>query len=66
MVRHFQLNIDKLTLGDKTLQSDLINCNAVFRSVDDLAGGDASVFNSWFKALFDSSSEGIEDAILRC
>lgn len=33
--------------------------------MDRLSGEDSAAFGAWFKALFDSSSEGIEDSILR-
>ncbi|OCH95796.1 hypothetical protein OBBRIDRAFT_745014 [Obba rivulosa] len=38
---------------------------ALVHRVEDLKGEDATAFQNWFKALFDSSSEGIEDTILR-
>lgn len=34
-------------------------------AVESLSSSESASFYSWFKALFDSSSEGIEDSILR-
>jgi len=42
----------------------LINADGVL-SAQDRPQEDIVSFNAWFKALFDSSSEGIEDTILR-
>jgi len=42
-----------------------LKSTAAVHAIDDLSGEDAAAFGAWFKALFDSSSEGIEDTILR-
>lgn len=42
----------------------LINTDGIL-SAQDRPQEDLVSFSTWFKALFDSSSEGIEDAILR-
>jgi mediator of RNA polymerase II transcription subunit 5 len=38
---------------------------AAIYAAEVLSGDDMAAFGVWFKALFDSSSEGIEDTILR-
>lgn len=48
------------------MPSDLIWSPAVVYAVEDLTGEKATTFTAWFKALFDSNSEGIEDTLLRC
>ena len=48
------------------MPTDLFSSPGVIYAVEDLIGENATAFTAWFKALFDSSSEGIEDTILRC
>jgi mediator of RNA polymerase II transcription subunit 5 len=52
-------------LEDRTLSAGYLTTNEVIYSVENLSGDDAVAFSAWFKALFDSNSEGIEDSILR-
>jgi mediator of RNA polymerase II transcription subunit 5 len=52
-------------LQDKASPTDLFWSPAVIYPVEDLNGENAAAFTAWTKALFDSSSEGIEDTILR-
>lgn len=61
----FQLKQDIFTLGDKSLSSAYLRSTAVVQSVQRLSGESATAFNAWFKALFDSSSDGIEDTTFR-
>lgn len=52
-------------MGERSLSSVFLRTTDAVQSVDNLAEIDAADFSAWFKALFDSSSEGIEDTILR-
>lgn len=52
-------------MGERSLSSVFLRTTDAVQSVDNLAEKDAADFSAWFKALFDSSSEGIEDTILR-
>lgn len=64
-ISYSQLNADMFILGDRSLSSGFLRSTASIHAVEDLSGDDAAAFHAWFKALFDSSSEGIEDTILR-
>ncbi|KII93232.1 hypothetical protein PLICRDRAFT_121648 [Plicaturopsis crispa FD-325 SS-3] len=55
----------KFEISGKTLQTDMVRTTDDVQPVESLRGEDAAAFGAWFKALFDSSSEGIEDTILR-
>jgi mediator of RNA polymerase II transcription subunit 5 len=61
----FQLGTRTFTLEGKTLSASYLTANDIVQPVENLSGDDAVAFSAWFKALFDSSSEGIEDGILR-
>jgi mediator of RNA polymerase II transcription subunit 5 len=61
----FQLETRTFTLEGKTLSASYLTANDIVQPVENLSGDDAVAFSAWFKALFDSSSEGIEDGILR-
>lgn len=68
---YFLMSVNKLTqqsckLRDKFLPAALFWSPAVVYAVKDLTGENMTAFAAWFKALFDSSSEGIEDTIIRC
>lgn len=52
-------------LGDKSISSDWLNESGSVYAIEDLSGERSTAFAAWNKALFDSSSEGIEDTILR-
>jgi mediator of RNA polymerase II transcription subunit 5 len=52
-------------LRDKIPPADLFWSPAIIYAVGNLTGENMTAFTAWFKALFDSSSEGIEDTILR-
>ena len=52
-------------LNERKLTVDLLNSATVIYRIDDLKGEDAAAFNTWYKALFDSQIEGIEDSALR-
>ncbi|OBZ79167.1 Mediator of RNA polymerase II transcription subunit 5 [Grifola frondosa] len=61
----FNLSSPKYSLGRRELNSGYLRSAALVYRVDELKGEDATGFKAWFKALFDASSEGIEDSILR-
>jgi mediator of RNA polymerase II transcription subunit 5 len=52
-------------MDNQIMTTDFLNSTDAIHPVESLTAEDAVAFNSWFKALFDSSSEGIEDTILR-
>ncbi|ETW87289.1 hypothetical protein HETIRDRAFT_307456, partial [Heterobasidion irregulare TC 32-1] len=52
-------------LGEKTLDPGFLRVTDNVRRIEDLSSEQAAAFNSWFKALFDKNSEGIEDGVLR-
>ncbi|KAF9822045.1 hypothetical protein IEO21_00039 [Rhodonia placenta] len=54
-----------LRLGERQLSLDLIRSASTARPPLEFKGDDKQAYGAWFKALFDSSSEGIEDTILR-
>ncbi|KAJ7706096.1 mediator complex subunit Med5-domain-containing protein [Mycena rosella] len=61
----FHLETDVFTSGGRSISSGFLRSTAVVHRLDELSEEDATAFNAWYKALFDSSSEGIEDTILR-
>ncbi|CCM05148.1 uncharacterized protein FIBRA_07357 [Fibroporia radiculosa] len=63
-VARFNFSYPTVTLGDRKLDLAVIRPTAVVYPVSQL-GHDSNVFYLWFKALFDTNSEGIEDTILR-
>ena len=60
-----QLGKSRFILNERKLTVDLLNSATVIYRIDDLKGEDAAAFNTWYKALFDSQIEGIEDSVLR-
>ncbi|KAG6842595.1 hypothetical protein C0991_000121 [Blastosporella zonata] len=61
----FHLENDTYTSEGRTLSSIFLDSADTIYPVDNLSTEDSQAFAAWFKALFDSSSEGIEDSILR-
>ncbi|KAF9460835.1 mediator complex subunit Med5-domain-containing protein [Collybia nuda] len=61
----FHLDAGKFTMEGQTLSTSFLDSTDTIHSAENLPVEDSTTFNSWFKALFDSSSEGIEDTILR-
>ncbi|KAH8102457.1 hypothetical protein BXZ70DRAFT_986358 [Cristinia sonorae] len=60
----FHLSSMVFRLKGRELKADVLYSGTVTHRIDS-RGEDAPTFNTWFKALFDSNSEGIEDTILR-
>ncbi|KAJ7254033.1 hypothetical protein B0H12DRAFT_1115644, partial [Mycena haematopus] len=61
----FHLETDVFTSGGRSVSCGFLRSTAIVHRPEDLSGDDAVAFNAWYKALFDRSSEGIEDTILR-
>ncbi|KAJ7487681.1 hypothetical protein B0H11DRAFT_1720623 [Mycena galericulata] len=61
----FHLETDVFTSGGRSISSGFLRSTAIVHRLDELSDQDTIAFNAWYKALFDSSSEGIEDTILR-
>ncbi|KIJ21680.1 hypothetical protein PAXINDRAFT_105041 [Paxillus involutus ATCC 200175] len=60
----FQISAPSFKKGAKLFRTDFLRSSRVYHP-DELPPGMKSVFTGWFKAIFDSSSEGIDDTILR-
>lgn len=60
-----QLTKSRFMLNERRLTVDVLCSATVIYRIDDLKGEDAAAFNTWYKALFDSQIEGIEDSVLR-
>ncbi|KAF8216143.1 hypothetical protein K438DRAFT_1800130 [Mycena galopus ATCC 62051] len=61
----FHLETDVFTSGSRSVSSGFLRSTAIVYRPEDLSGDNSVAFNAWYKALFDRSSEGIEDTILR-
>ncbi|KDQ63670.1 hypothetical protein JAAARDRAFT_189219 [Jaapia argillacea MUCL 33604] len=61
----FHINPNTLSAKDRVLQLDYLQSSATVYQAHQLKHEDATAFTAWFKALFDSSSEGIADTIFR-
>ncbi|KAJ7293655.1 hypothetical protein C8J57DRAFT_33900 [Mycena rebaudengoi] len=61
----FHLETDVFSFGGRSISSAFLRSTAVVHTIGALSGEDAIAFTAWYKALFDSRSEGIEDTILR-
>ncbi|KAK0465088.1 mediator complex subunit Med5-domain-containing protein [Desarmillaria tabescens] len=62
---HFNLDAKMFVQGDRTVSGLFLQSASQVFFHESLSGEDAQAFNAWFKTLFDSGSEGIEDTILR-
>ncbi|KAJ7631007.1 hypothetical protein FB45DRAFT_554296 [Roridomyces roridus] len=61
----FHLETDMFTFGGRSLSSSFLRTTATVHRLNQLLPQDRIAFNMWYKVLFDSGSEGIEDTILR-
>ncbi|THH20641.1 hypothetical protein EW146_g766 [Bondarzewia mesenterica] len=61
----YKLSTTLRELGDKPLDPGYLRETDNVQRIEDFSGEQAAAFNSWFKALFDKNSEGIEDGVLR-
>ena len=59
-----QISAPSLRKGGKVLRTEFLRSSRVYHP-EDLPLDVKTVFTGWFKAIFDSSSEGIDDTILR-
>ncbi|KIY50606.1 hypothetical protein FISHEDRAFT_38902, partial [Fistulina hepatica ATCC 64428] len=48
-----------------TMSADFLRYTHIPRRVEDIPAPDLASYNAWYKALFDSNSDGIEDNLLR-
>ncbi|KIM67250.1 hypothetical protein SCLCIDRAFT_109053 [Scleroderma citrinum Foug A] len=64
LLTKFRISSPTLKKGDKVLRTDFLRSSRVYNA-DDLPAEAKFVFAGWFKAIFDSSNEGIDDTILR-
>ncbi|KAF7965853.1 hypothetical protein HWV62_41212 [Athelia sp. TMB] len=64
-VDHQQLDLHSCKTKENSNPSALLWSPAIIYTAEEMTGERAVAFSAWFKALFDSSSEGIEDTILR-
>ncbi|KAK0198374.1 mediator complex subunit Med5-domain-containing protein [Armillaria mellea] len=62
---HFNLDAKMFVQGDRCVSGLFLQSASQVFSHESLSGEDTQAFNAWFKTLFDSGSEGIEDTILR-
>lgn len=49
----------------KMYRTELLRCTSRVYQLDELSPEHKSAFATWYKAIFDSNSEGIDDALLR-
>lgn len=61
----FQLDQDTFEKNHQKLSAAYLRHTDEVFKVEGSQGAEVTAFHSWYKALFDSSSEGIEDSILR-
>ncbi|KAJ2931174.1 hypothetical protein H1R20_g5939, partial [Candolleomyces eurysporus] len=61
----FQLDQDVYVKDNRKLPVEFLRQTHEVFAVESFSAAESTSFHSWFKALFDSSSEGIEDSILR-
>ncbi|KAF8078549.1 mediator complex subunit Med5-domain-containing protein [Lyophyllum atratum] len=60
-----RFHADVYNAENQSLTSTFLKSTDSIYPIESLSGEDAAAFTAWFKALFDSGSEGIEDSILR-
>ncbi len=60
-----QLSPNNIFLNDQTASASYLFSSTSSQDPGTMSIEEATAFASWFKALFDSSSEGIEDTIFR-
>ncbi|KAK7465624.1 hypothetical protein VKT23_005597 [Stygiomarasmius scandens] len=65
VVARYNLRDDSFLIGDRKLSAKFLKTTHEILAFENLSPEDSTAFRTWFKALFDSSSEGIEDTILR-
>uniref|UniRef100_A0A0W0G2M6 Mediator of RNA polymerase II transcription subunit 5 n=1 Tax=Moniliophthora roreri TaxID=221103 RepID=A0A0W0G2M6_MONRR len=74
IVLFLQSNVTRFNLQQSTfiVKNRTLSCEYLLPNLsqavayDKVSPEDATAFNAWFKTLFDNSSEGIDDTILRC
>ena len=61
----YQLTSTVFNYNGRKLSPYKILSTSVIYSKSELSAEEAAIYSAWFKALFDSGSEGIDDSILR-
>ncbi|TFK41086.1 mediator complex subunit Med5-domain-containing protein [Crucibulum laeve] len=61
----FQFERKIFTKDGRSLSSAYLSSTTTVYNIETLSPEELACFTAWFKAIFDSSSEGIEDTILR-
>ncbi|KAF8622908.1 hypothetical protein AX15_006669 [Amanita polypyramis BW_CC] len=64
-IARFHLNNYEFTNDRQSVSTKFSRTSGVVLSQNAFSGEDMAAYNAWYKALFDSSNEGIEDSILR-
>ncbi|KZT05944.1 uncharacterized protein LAESUDRAFT_726512 [Laetiporus sulphureus 93-53] len=64
-IARFDLTRTEFVLDERRLSLDIYKTAARVRPMTALNAEETNAFHAWYKALFDTSSEGIEDTILR-
>ncbi|THV04872.1 hypothetical protein K435DRAFT_746183 [Dendrothele bispora CBS 962.96] len=64
-VARYNLQDDNFVAGERKLSAKFLKTTSEILTLDTLTQDDAIAFKTWFKALFDSNSDGIEDTMLR-
>ncbi|KAF5375095.1 hypothetical protein D9758_000207 [Tetrapyrgos nigripes] len=64
-VVRYNVQDNNLAVEDRKLSAKFLKTTSAVLALESLPQEDLTAFKTWFKTLFDSSSEGIEDTILR-
>ncbi|KAF5355994.1 hypothetical protein D9756_003825 [Leucocoprinus leucothites] len=65
VIIRFRLNSSHISMMDQSISASYLFSSTNVQDPGTLSLDEASSFTAWFKALFDSNSEGIEDTIIR-
>jgi len=60
-----KLSTSHISFMDQSISASYLFSSTTVQDPGTLSSDEANSFTAWFKALFDSSSEGIEDDIIR-
>ncbi|KAK2461858.1 hypothetical protein APHAL10511_006321 [Amanita phalloides] len=64
-IARFHLNHHEFTNDHRSASAEFTKSIGVVLSQSDFSNDDRTAYNAWYRALFDSNNEGIEDSILR-
>ncbi|KAF8640574.1 hypothetical protein AX17_000236 [Amanita inopinata Kibby_2008] len=65
MISRFHLNNEEFMKDQRTVSAGYLKRTDFVFSINEFSADELAAYSAWHKALFDSSSEGIEDTILR-